>query len=194
MQSLIVMRQVVGLAKVPTTVEFASTFLEETDRKLVIFVHHKKCGEMILNQLNTWCQENDYPEVLQMTADLSPAARFELQTKFNGPDYRVMVASTLASGEGLNLQTCSDCVMHERQWNPANEEQAEGRFIRIGQMADSVNATYVHGDDTVDTQLDGIVEGKRIRFHNSMNKTEMPTWNEQGIVKQLAELIASKHR
>ena len=46
-----------------------------------------------------------------------------------------MVASQLAAGEGLNLQTCSDCVMHERQWNPGKEEQAEGRFIRIGQTA-----------------------------------------------------------
>ena len=49
-----------------------------------------------------------------------------------------MVASTLAAGEGLNLQTCSDCVIHERQWNPANEEQVEGRFIRIGQIAETV--------------------------------------------------------
>ncbi len=75
-----------------------------------------------------------------------------------------MIASTLASGEGLNLQSCSDCVMHERQWNPSAEEQAEGRFIRIGQLAQSVNAVYMHADDTVDTDLHNIVEGKRRAF------------------------------
>lgn len=35
-------------------------------------------------------------------------------------------------GKGLNLQSCSDCVVLERQWKPANEKQAEARFIRIG--------------------------------------------------------------
>ena len=52
--------------------------------------------------------------------------------------------SQLASGEGLNLQTCCDCVMHERQWNPGKEEQCEGRFIRIGSTATSVSAVYTH--------------------------------------------------
>ena len=58
------------------------------------------------------------------------------QDKFNKLHHvALLVASQLAAGEGLNLQTCCDCVMHERQWNPGKEEQCEGRFIRIGQNA-----------------------------------------------------------
>ena len=194
MQSLIVMRQIVGLAKVNTTVEFVKEFLEETDRKLVVFVHHKKCGELISHQLREYCKIEELAEPLVLTADLDAGARFTVQDKFNGPSHRLLIASTLASGEGLNLQTCSDCVMHERQWNPANEEQAEGRFIRIGQKAQSVNATYVHGDDTVDTHLDTIVETKRMHFHNSMNKGEMAVWNEQSLITQLAASIAKANK
>jgi len=187
-----VMRQIIGIAKVPSTVELIQEFLEETDRKLVIFVHHKKCGEMIFEQMKTWCVENRHTIPLRMTADLSSSARMEVQDSFNSPDYRLMIASTLASGEGLNLQTCSDCIMHERQWNPANESQAEGRFIRIGQTAQSVNAIYMHADETVDTDLHSIVERKRVAFHNSMNATQIEVWNEGDITSELIKKIASR--
>jgi hypothetical protein len=122
--------------------------------------------------------------------------RFETQEAFNKAPRALMVASTLAAGEGLNLQTCSDCVIHERQWNPANEEQAEGRFIRIGQTASVVNAVYAQLDGltTIDPQLDGIVEGKRRRFHAGMNNTEIARWNEDSIIKELADTIVSAHR
>ncbi len=191
-QSIMVMRQIVGVAKVGTTIEFAEEFLEETDRKLVIFVHHKRCGELILDALRKFCLENRYAQPLSMTASLDSAERFRVQEEFNSPRYRIMVASTLASGEGLNLQTCSDCVMHERQWNPANEEQAEGRFIRIGQTAQSVNAVYVHGDDTVDTIFDAIVEQKRVQFHEAMNNSEFLGWSEQNLLSELVNQIRAR--
>lgn len=194
MQSLMVMKQIVGIAKVDTTVEFAKEFLEETDRKLVIFVHHIECGKMIYEQMVQYCQEENLPAPLQLTGGMSSIERGEAVNQFNSPNHRLLIASTLASGEGLNLQSCSDCIMHERQWNPANEEQAEGRFIRIGQEAESVTATYVHADATVDMDLDEIVERKRIIFHNSMNKGEMPTWNEKSIVQELAAKIAARSK
>ena len=193
MENLMAMRQIIGLAKVPATVEFAQEFLEDTDRKLVIFVHHKQCGQLIFDQLHDYCVENKLPVPLRLTADMSSEERYDVQLKFNGPNYRLLIASTLASGEGLNLQSCSDCVMHERQFNPANEEQAEGRFIRIGQTANAVNATYVHGNDTCDVILDSLVEKKRIQFHNAMNNGMMPVWNEGSLVKEIASII-SKNR
>lgn len=183
--SLMVMKQIVGIAKVPTTIEFAKEFLEDTDRKLVIFVHHVACGDLIQKALEEYCKAEGLPEVLRISSDMDPSSRFQTCEKFNSPNYRLMIASTLASGEGLNLQTCSDCIMHERQWNPANEEQAEGRFIRIGQQASQVNATYMHGDNTIDTILDSIVETKRIAFHSVMNKGQMPVWNEGSLIKQV---------
>ena len=194
MQNLIVMRQIVGLAKIDSTVELAKEFLEDTDRKLVIFVHHKKCGEIIYEQLKTYCAAEGMLEPLKLVADMDSIAREHTCNQFNNDGYRVMVASTLASGEGLNLQSCSDCIMHERQWNPQNEEQAEGRFIRIGQQSDSVNAIYVHGDDTIDTVLDGIVERKRLFFQSAMNKEVVATWHEGSIVKELAQAIVNSRK
>lgn len=185
------MRHILGLAKIPQTVDFATEFIEETDRKLVIFVHHKDVGRIISNELSEVCRDNKI-ELMQLTSDLSSEERFEMQEKFNKLKRAILVGSTLASGEGLNLQTCSDCVMHERQWNPMNEEQAEGRFIRIGQTSQSVNATYVHVDKSVDTHLDKIIEQKRAQFHAVMNKGEIPTWNESSIISSLIDSLVNK--
>jgi superfamily II DNA or RNA helicase len=144
-----------------------------------------------MKKLSEWCAAERHPQPLQLTSALNANERFEIQEKFNKGSYRILVASTLAAGEGLNLQTCSDCVMHERQWNPANEEQAEGRFIRIGQMANAVSATYIHGENTVDQILHRLVEVKRTYYHAAMNSGEMPVWNttdmENAIYKELAK-------
>jgi hypothetical protein len=194
MQSLMIMKQIVGIAKVPATVEYVKEFLEETDRKLVVFVHHIKCGELILGQLTEYCEQNGYQKPLVISSSMNSYERGIAAEKFNGPNHRLLIASTLAAGEGLNLQTCADCVIHERQWNPANEEQAEGRFIRIGQKATSVNAVYFHGDDTVDSILDDIVEKKRMFFHEAMNKGQTPMWSEADVVNEIVKAIVKKRK
>jgi len=187
------MRHLVALAKIPTTLEYVDEFVEDTDRKLVVFAHHKDVQEILFEEL-----KNKYGSempVLQINADMSSFVRNETCDKFNASPRCLMVASQLASGEGLNLQTCSDCVMHERQWNPGKEEQCEGRFVRIGSTAKSVSAVYAHmeGLTAIDQSLDGIVERKRIQFHNLMNKGEAERWNEDSIIKELAETIVNAH-
>ena len=106
---------------------------------------------------------------------------------------RVLVASTLASGEGLNLQSCHYCILHERQWNPANEEQTEKRFHRIGQH-DVVKAIYMLGQDTIDSLFHTIVERKRQQFHAAMNKGEAVGWTDTGLIKELAQAIVNTAR
>uniref|UniRef100_A0A6M3LCF4 Putative helicase n=1 Tax=viral metagenome TaxID=1070528 RepID=A0A6M3LCF4_9ZZZZ len=185
------MRHIIGLAKIPTTIEWCQDFIEETERKLVVFVHHKDVGALILDQLKEVGKEEKI-EVMQLSADMSGEERFTTQERFNKLPRAIMVASTLASGEGLNLQTCSDCVMHERQWNPMNEEQAEGRFVRIGQIAQSVNATYIHAEKSTDTHLDTIIETKRSQFHAVMNKGEIPVWNQGSLIKELTNALVNE--
>lgn len=193
---LAIMRHTTGLAKITPTMEFLEEFMEETERKIVIFVHHKDVAQILLKK----CKEkfgdesdNEYRiPILALSADLNSLQRFEMQEAFNKAPRAIMIASTLASGEGLNLQTCADCIMHERQWNPANEEQAEGRFIRIGQQSTTVGATYMTAADTVDDYLDKIIERKRAYFHTAMNKGQMPAWKQEDVIKELVDTILMK--
>lgn len=186
------MRHILGLAKIPATMEFIEEFLEETDRKLIVGVHHKDVGELLYRQSTELAKEYG-TKVLKLTGEMSSMERFETQEEFNKLPRCILIASTLASGEGLNLQTASDIVVHERQWNPMNEEQLEGRCIRIGQLAQSVTATYVHADSdtSTDIHLDKIVEMKRRQYHAAMNKGEQVQWNEQSLIKDLIKSLVT---
>lgn len=189
------MRHITGLAKIPATVEFAEEFIEETERKLCIFVHHQDVGQLMAEKLRD--KLPDTP-VFSLTSDLNPQRRFELQEEFNQTKQCVMVASTLASGEGLNLQTCSDAILHERQWNPANEDQAApGRFRRIGaaalELGINITVTCTTASGTIDEQLASIVERKRKDYHTTMNTGEIPVWNQTSLAKELAEAIVKDH-
>lgn len=190
------LRHITGVAKIPATLEHVAEFLEEKEGKLVVFVHHQDVGESLYLQCKEQFEadkEWDVP-VLNLTSGHSPQERFEIQELFNKLPRCVMIASTLASGEGLNLQTGAYCIMHERQWNPANEEQAEGRFCRIGQKSPEIIAVYAQVAESIDQYLDAIVERKRLYFHAAMNTGETPKWSQDEILKELADVIVTKHR
>ena len=65
------MRHIVGLAKIPATLGFVEEFVEDTDKKLVIFVHHKDVGQLMVNALrNTDKASNpDWYELAQKLVD-----------------------------------------------------------------------------------------------------------------------------
>ena len=45
------MRHLVALAKIPSTMEYIDEFIEDTDRKLVVFAHHKDVQYMLYKEL-----------------------------------------------------------------------------------------------------------------------------------------------
>lgn len=190
------MRHITGLAKIPATVSFCEEFLEDTEKKLVIFVHHKDVGLLLTEELKKipYVIEHDIP-IVSLTADFSDGERFSIAERFNNTPRSIMVASTIASGEGINLQTCADSVLHERQWNPQNEDQATpGRFKRIGQLSSVINITVPEGEGTIDEDLDIIVERKRRQFQEAMDKNVQYVWSESDMAVDLANRILEKHR
>jgi SNF2 family DNA or RNA helicase len=188
------LRQLVGLAKIPATLDYVDEFVEDTDRKLIVFAHHVDVQAMLYDAIVE--RYSDQFPIYRITADTKPEERYNIQVAFNKAPRAIIVASQLAAGEGLNLQTCSDIVMHERQWNPGKEQQCEDRVARIGQESKHINAIYTHmqGLTAIDAQLDAIVEGKRVSFHKTMNNTEMQTWSENAIGVELGAAIIKAHK
>lgn len=204
------MRHITGLAKIPATLGFIEEFIEDTEKKLVVFVHHKDVG-VLMSQALTNTDKGSNPDWYELAQTLKDAnipvmqytsahtgrpEGYDIQERFNNTKRCIMIASTLACGEGLNLQTCADSILHERQWNPQNEDQATpGRFRRIGQVSNQINITCPEAEGTIDEHLDYLVESKRKAFHMAMNKGDAaPVWNENAFAKELAQLIISKHR
>jgi SNF2 family DNA or RNA helicase len=185
------MRHLTGIAKIEPCVDFVQDFVENTDRKLVIFAHHKDVRKILWEKL----EEMRTTEHRQMSPILllpeNADARPDTVDAFWRPEYRIMIASSLASSEGLNLQCCSDCVTLERQWTPSSEEQAEGRFIRIGQKANKVTNTFLIAVGTVDEFFAKLVEQKREICAQTIDGKEI-SWQESSLIKELAEVLAQQ--
>ena len=192
------LRHITGISKVGAAVEFVEDFITSTNRKIVLFIHHQKVGELLKQQLN---ERFDLLNK-EMGMNLGPVIMLEAKDignvekiveDFKSDKGRVLVASTLSAGESINLQFCSDCLLVERQWNPSNEEQAAvGRFKRIGQV-NSINLNYLLAAGTIDDYFTELIEQKRQVFEEVMTgkSSEVP-WNEQSIVMELAATLTAK--
>lgn len=174
------MRHLTGIAKCLPVLEFTQDFLDSTDRKIAIFLHHKNVAKILFQK---------FAELGIEVADLLADSGQEQVDDFRNRK-RLALCSTLASGEGLNLQFCSDFVQLERQWNYVNEAQVGGRFSRIGQLADKILGTFFVAVGTVDEFLVELIEKKKAIGANVLDRQQVD-WSEASVIKELAEILAS---
>jgi SWI/SNF-related matrix-associated actin-dependent regulator of chromatin subfamily A-like protein 1 len=186
------LRYITGVSKVAETVDFVTEFLLSTDRKIVVFTHHNDVMASLEIQLSKWCEDGGFIPPVMMHSGLSGDGRQAAVDRFRDSDARIMIASTLAAGEGLNLQFCSDAVLLERQWNPANEEQVEARFHRFGQE-NPVSITYMIASGTIDEYFTELVEMKRSVVFSTMDNIQVK-WDQSSLIKELTSILVSKGR
>jgi len=184
-----ILRHITGLAKIEPVVDYVNEFLEgDSEEKITIFHHHKDVGEILFRKLSEL-----FPElVLRMTAEDNSEVRMKKIEEFK-TSKRILIAPTLACGEGINLQFCSHAILMEREWNPANEEQAEGRFSRIGSVSSSVLVNYPTATGTIDEFFAELVEQKRAAVTQTLDGVEAD-WNESDIMRELARVVVKKWR
>ena len=182
------MRHITGMAKIDSAVEFTEEFLLSSDRKMVIFLHHKETGKAMEIKLAKLMREGAWEPPLVLHAGLDMRQRAEVVEEFKHPKNRIAIMSQLAAGEGLNLQFCSDALMMERQWNPTNEEQCEARFPRPGSVASVVNVWYLIAAGTIDEFLTQLVEEKRTMFKQVMDGEEA-VFDDTNLMVELANVI-----
>jgi SNF2 family DNA or RNA helicase len=183
------MREVTGLGKVQHAVDFLSDHVENCERKIVMFAHHHSVVDLLTASYNKWASQNEKGPCLNLKAG-SGDAKEKVVNQFRDDGYQVMIASTQAAGEGLNLQFCSDAVMLERQWNPPNEVQAEDRFHRFGQT-NKVSITYMIATETIDEYFTELVEAKRAIIMSTMDNKEIQ-WDQNSLMSELANILITK--
>jgi SNF2 family DNA or RNA helicase len=180
------MRHLSGLSKINPCIDYVMEVLGSTDDRICIFVHHKDVAEILERKLNTLFDELNLPHCARHSAGSS-----SLDTEINFEKAKVLICSTLAGGEGLNLQRlCRRFVMLERQWNPANEEQAEARFPRPeGIKTDFIDGVYMVAIGTVDEFFSEIVERKREIVGKTLDG-KAAEWDQSSLIKELAETLS----
>jgi SNF2 family DNA or RNA helicase len=184
------MRKLTGLAKVVPAFEYLEDFLEQTDRKIVVFTHHIDVANNLIFAL-----AEHKNQVLHMPAEVKDERRDDMIKEFqNNPEKRILIASTLSGAEGTDgLQlSCSDMMFLERQWNPANEEQAEARLERIGQLQNKITAVYCVAVGTIDEYFATLVEQKRQYVKQTLGSMDVVAWEETSLMKELMEVLAAK--
>ena len=192
---LALLRHQTSLAKIDFTIDLALEFIMSSDenKKLAIFTHHIDSREILANRMSEFFKETLKNEDMVHVLTQGSGVQDELEAFKNNPKSRILILSTLAHGESINLQFMSNCILHERQWNPANEDQAvSGRFRRIGQESKSITCLIPIALGTIDEYFVELVERKGA-IGKEIDTGKIEQWNA-GVVADLGELIASKGR
>lgn len=182
------MRHLTGFAKIESVLSYVEEFLEnEEGEKLTIFHHHIDVAEILAIKL----AEMTGVKVFQLKSTMNPEDRTYIIDAFK--DYEgssILLAPTLACGEGINLQFCSHAIIMEREWNPSNEEQAEGRFSRIGSTADSIEVIYPVAIGSIDELFAEYVERKRQYVSEAMEGNVAESkWNQSQIIQEITSKL-----
>jgi len=189
------MRHLVGYSKIDPCIDYVMEFLGSTaEKRICIFAHHQDVAELLQTKLKALMNSINEGEPWNLVG-LGPEVREVKKNDWLNSNSRVLILSALASGEGLDgLQKVSDTIiMLERQWNPANEEQVEGRLARMGRVdtVQSIIATYFVAVGTVDEFFSEIVEKKREIVGKTLSG-QAAEWQESSIMKELAEVLMMK--
>ncbi|KAG9151821.1 hypothetical protein Leryth_002091 [Lithospermum erythrorhizon] len=135
---------------------------EALHERVLIFCSYVKPLKLIMSQLKSHFNWLEGREVLQMDGSADLERRKSIISLTNDPDsdVRVLLASTKASNEGINLVGASRVVILDVGFNPSVETQAISRAHRIGQK----KAVYVYHLIT-----SGTLE---VEYYHSQNKKE----------------------
>ena len=170
------LRQVVGMVKAEQTLEIVRPTLE-TGNKIVIFGHHKA----VLDKIEKDITEAGYMNV-RVDGQVRGKKRQGLIDEFQeNPNCKVMIASILAVGMGVDFTSASNVFMVERQWTPAYEEQGEDRLWRLGQEKE-VTVWYLVTANTIDDKMNSLIERKRDMLRRIVDGK---TPNEESLVTEL---------
>ena len=129
--------------------------LIQEDHRILIFSQWTRCLDLIehlMSHLNI--------DFMRLDGQTSVSERQNLIDQFtNNTNYKVFLLSTRAGGLGINL-TCADtCIIHDLDFNPFNDLQAEDRCHRIGQKK-PVTVIKMVAEDTVETDIHSMQERK----------------------------------
>ena len=139
--------------KMRAAVNWANTFLEETDEKLVLFAVHRKAIECLQRRVKAKSVVIDGSVVgrkRQLAVD-----QFQ-----NDRKTRLCIGNLKAAGVGITLTAASTVGLLELFWNPAVMIQAEARVNRIGQT-DVAWAWYLVAAGSIEERLCRILQERQ---------------------------------
>jgi SWI/SNF-related matrix-associated actin-dependent regulator of chromatin subfamily A-like protein 1 len=148
------LREIAGLAKIPSVVEWASDFVED-GRKLVIFAHNTAVVDGIAAGLTKAGVTNRV-----IRGGVSLADRDQAVEDFqNDPMVRAIVLNIASAGFGLTLTAASACAFAQLPWTAAEVIQCADRVHRLGQT-DNVTVYNLTAENSVEEEIGDLIMAK----------------------------------
>ncbi|KAM7452234.1 ATP-dependent helicase smarcad1 [Porites harrisoni] len=122
---------------------------------------------------------------LRLDGQTSVVERQGLIDKFNGDaDIFVFLLSTKAGGLGINLTSANVVILHDIDFNPYNDKQAEDRCHRVGQTRE-VTVYRLIAKDTIEEAILQCAQSK-LRLEQDMAASDK---DESASPKDVSELL-----
>ncbi|XP_071956582.1 SWI/SNF-related matrix-associated actin-dependent regulator of chromatin subfamily A containing DEAD/H box 1B-like [Antedon mediterranea] len=107
---------------------------------------------MMLDILEIYLQHRGY-RYLRLDGQTPVTERLELIDQYNkNPDIFIFLLSTKAGGLGINLTSANTVILHDIDYNPYNDKQAEDRCHRVGQTK-VVNVIRLISKNTIEEAM-----------------------------------------
>jgi SWI/SNF-related matrix-associated actin-dependent regulator 1 of chromatin subfamily A len=147
------LKQLVALGKIYPAITWIDDYLsEDSNRKLVVFCHHKAVQRLLYNH---------YKKISARGGKSGAKRSLEVFKFQKNKRYRLFIASLKADRESITLTAANAVLFLELGWTPGEHDQAEDRINRIGQKQDSITAYYMLGKNTVDDSVWDKIQKKR---------------------------------
>ncbi|XP_022248336.1 SWI/SNF-related matrix-associated actin-dependent regulator of chromatin subfamily A containing DEAD/H box 1-like [Limulus polyphemus] len=155
--------------------------LQEKGSRVLIFSQFT----MILDILQEYLKIRNYKH-LRMDGSSPVLERQELIDQFNDdPDIFIFLLSTRAGGLGINLTAANVVLLHDIDFNPYNDKQAEDRCHRVGQEKE-VRVIRMISKDTIE---EGILSCAHEKLKLEKDITATDDAAEQEDTHNLASLL-----
>ncbi len=152
------LRHHAGRLKVNATVKWVSTYLENNDKPLVIFAHHIDVIDSLYEKLDRFYDEHMTIRVI--CGETPHDERQIIVDEFQAGGSDILICSTNAMREGVNLDRANTALFVEREWVPAWEQQAAARVRRMTQEESTCHKVVLSANETIDVLFDQVVADK----------------------------------
>jgi SWI/SNF-related matrix-associated actin-dependent regulator 1 of chromatin subfamily A len=153
------LRQLCGIGKIPSAIEWVENFLE-CDEKLVVFAYHQAVQQALIEHFAKQWKDR---EPLHILASDSMKDRQKAITAFQSdPSQLLIVCSLGAAREGVTLTAASNLLMIELDWVPGVLTQAWNRIHRHGATGDRITVWTTFAPESIDQTMTEKLVTKRL--------------------------------
>ena len=154
--------------------------------KVIVFCWHKETIERY---------REHFPDLVEISGNITNdniieqnKARFQ-----NDPSCNLIVITYKKGGVGHTLTAANHVIFAELGWNTKDQDQAEDRAHRIGQLSE-VTCHYFLGKDTIDEAIMEIIDKKRKMADQSLGSTESISTSEESMLIKMLTNETSTHQ